>query len=131
MMMRAIKMGHGLQGKRILLVEDNFLIANSLRKLLATMGCEVVGPVPTLDQAEELAGREALDGAILDINIIGGTSLGVAAMLRNRGCPFFFITGYGSPEGVPENLAMALKLNKPIDAALLQSTCMREFAKSN
>jgi DNA-binding NtrC family response regulator len=126
-MMCAEILRRGLQGMRILLVEDNFLVATHLKRLLSTWGCEVVGPAPSVMEAAILAGSETFSGAILDINIIGGSSMSVAEALQQKGCPFFFITGYGSPQGLPDSLKAVTRLNKPIDASTLESTCLLEF----
>jgi CheY-like chemotaxis protein len=100
--------------QRILLVEDNFLVAASLKQMLEDCGCEVLGPIPSLQESLTAAERDDLDGAVLDINIIGGTSIPVAERLRGRGCPILFITGYGSPRVLPEPLLSVPRLNKPI-----------------
>lgn len=127
MMKSAEDNGSPLSGKRILLVEDDFLIASSLAQSLRELGLEVVGPVPSLDEARRLAEDEHLCGAILDINILGGPSFPVAEALHQRGCPFIFITGYGSPQGLPPSLARARRLNKPIDEADFKEVVSVEF----
>ncbi len=116
-----------LAGMRILVVEDNYLVALSLQQHLEDLGCTVVGPVPSL--AEGMASVDAgdLDGAILDINIIGGTSAPIAHKLRDRQCPFFFITGYTSPRLLPDELTDCRRLMKPIDEDLLERTIRQEL----
>jgi DNA-binding NarL/FixJ family response regulator len=113
---------------RILLVEDNFLVAVSIKRMLEQCGCEVLGPIPTLEQGLSAAADEHLDGAVLDINIIGGTSAPVAAALRDRGCPFMFITGYGSPRILPESLMSIPRLSKPIALEQLAATLREVMA---
>jgi DNA-binding NtrC family response regulator len=117
-----------LAGMRILLVEDNFLIATYLKRLLMSWGVDVVGPAPSVNEAQQLAEVKDLSGAILDVNIVGGNSVPVAAKLQARGLPFFFITGYGSPLGLPEAMSTRPRLNKPIDERKLQTTIQNEFA---
>jgi DNA-binding response OmpR family regulator len=119
-----------MDGLRILLVEDNFLIASFLQRLLLEWGCEVIGPAPSVAQGEMLATSERLDGAILDINIVGGNSIPVAALLKERGCPLVFITGYGSPYGLPADLKDITRLTKPIDERTLQEVIRDEFSRS-
>jgi len=121
------QMTGGTRTMRILLVEDNYLIAATLKRMLMNLGCEVIGPVPSLEEGERLAAQESITGAILDINIIGGNSIPIAMALQHRGCPFFFITGYYSPEGLPESLVDVPRLNKPIDEAQLKSAMVAEF----
>jgi DNA-binding response OmpR family regulator len=84
-----------------LVVEDMFLIAESLSARLREYGCVVVGPVMHLEQGLDLARDAALDGAILDINLDGKLSFPIAAMLSERGVPYCFVTGY-SEDILPE-----------------------------
>ena len=86
----------GLAGKRILIVEDEPILAMALEDMLADLGCEVVGPVSRLQPALLLAGEAAVDAAILDINLHGEHSHPVADLLRARAIPILFATGYGS-----------------------------------
>ena len=104
---------------RVLVVEDNFLTANSIKLQLVRLGCEVVGPTPSLEQALELAQRQSLDGAVLDVNVGGRPSTDVAILLQRRGCPLFFVAGYASPPLPDGQFGDALKLRKPIDPKAL------------
>jgi len=87
-----------LAGKRILVLEDEPLIAMMVEDLLIDLGCIVVGPAMHLEEGFELAAREALDAAVLDVNINGGRSYPVADLLAQRGIPRLFATGYGHGE---------------------------------
>ena len=116
-----------LSGQRILVVEDNYLVASALQQHLEELGCTVVGPVPSLDEGMAMVEDENLTGAILDINIIGGTSAPIAHALRDRGCPFFFITGYTSPRLLPDSLTDCRRLMKPIDETVLERTIHQEL----
>jgi DNA-binding response OmpR family regulator len=80
---------------RILIVEDESVIAMLLEDMITDCGYEVVGPVARLDKAVEVAQREALDVAILDVNLNGEEVYPVAAALAAREIPFLFSTGYG------------------------------------
>lgn len=117
-----------LHGLRILLVEDNFLVGTSMKLMLEELGCVVVGPAPSIEQGTSLATNQRLDGAVLDINIIGGTSAPIAEVLLNKGCPFFFVTGYGSPKNLPEGLSRHRRLSKPVDETLLWEALLQEIA---
>lgn len=87
--------GPNLSGMRVLVVEDEPLIALALEDILADLGCQVVGPAHTLAEAADL-GREApLDGAILDVNLGRDKVFPVADILAERSVPFVFTTGYG------------------------------------
>src|SRR3712207_6367004 len=80
---------------RVLVVEDEFYIADEMALALQKLGAEVVGPVPTKDKALALlASEERIDAAILDINLKGQAVYPVADALAERGVPFVFATGY-------------------------------------
>jgi CheY-like chemotaxis protein len=81
-------------GLRVLLVEDESMVAMLLEDMLADFGCEVIGPVARVGKALAMAQREPLDIAILDVNLNGQEVYPVAAALATRGIPFVFATGY-------------------------------------
>lgn len=101
-----------LAGKRILIVEDEPIIAMSLEDMLHDFGCEVVGPVLRLADARATARDERLDGAILDVNLGDGPTFSVAEILAGRGIPFCFSTGYGE-SAIPVEFDSAPVLQKP------------------
>ena len=117
-----------LSGRNILLVEDNFLVGMSIRKMLEEMGCNVIGPIAAIGDAERAASEREVDAGVLDINIIGGTTAGVAERLNQRGTPFIFVTGYGSPRVLPESLKSQPRLNKPVDERGLGAALRRAVA---
>jgi CheY-like chemotaxis protein len=82
-------------GRRVLLVEDEIMVALLLEDMLAELGHTVVGPVARLERALEMAQLEPLDVAILDVNINGSEVYPVAEALAARDIPFAFVTGYG------------------------------------
>lgn len=92
---------------RLLVVEDEPLVALALEDQLADAGYEVVGPAFSLQEALRLAESEALDGAVLDINLAGEKVYPVADLLAKRDVPFVYVTGFGqagmraSDEGRP------------------------------
>jgi CheY-like chemotaxis protein len=86
---------------RILIVEDSYLEAAELDRLLSNCGYDVVGLVGRLDDAMMLATDQALDGALLDIDLGGERSFGVASTLQRRSVPLAFISGY-DPSIVPD-----------------------------
>lgn len=100
--------------KRILIVEDEVLVAMHLEDLLTEMGHQVVGPATRVNQAMELARRSEIDMAVLDVNVAGRTSFPVADVLRQRGIPFVFATGYGA-EGFVEGYRDEPTLRKPYE----------------
>lgn len=80
---------------RLLVVEDEPLVALALEDQLADAGYEVVGPAFSLQEALRLAESEALDGAVLDINLAGEKVYPVADLLAKRDVPFVYVTGFG------------------------------------
>ena len=79
---------------RVLLVEDEPMIAFALEDMVIELGYEVVGPAYRLPEALDLAGREQFDAAVLDVNLNEQQSFPVADLLTSRGIPFLFATGY-------------------------------------
>jgi len=86
--------GRGLSGRRVLLVEDQFLVADDIGTLLEGLGITIVGPHARLATALPAARTEALDAAVLDVNLDDGIVDPVAAELARRDIPFLFVTGY-------------------------------------
>jgi len=80
---------------RVLLVEDEMMVALLLETVLIDLGHQVVGPVARLERGLEVVEREAIDLAVLDVNIDGREVYPIAAALEARGIPFIFTTGYG------------------------------------
>lgn len=104
-----------LQGRRVLLVEDEFLIASDLAQLLRQQGAEVLGPASTVRGALALLrDAPAPDGAVLDVNLRGEMAFPVADALRDRGVPFVFATGYTN-EMIPVRYASVPCCEKPFD----------------
>ena len=110
-----------LSGLRVLLVEDEVLVAMYVEDLLEEAGCRVVGPVPRLEQALSTVAETPLDLAILDVNLNGDHVWPVADALRARGVPHVFLTGY-TGDTVPGEHADTRRLTKPIKAADLYET---------
>ena len=104
-----------LRGKRILVVEDEMLIALLFEDILADFECAVVGPALKISPALEWAQTADIDAAILDVNIGGDSSFPVADILRQRGVPLVFASGYGSV-GLPSEWQDRPVLPKPFVA---------------
>ena len=87
-----------LKGRRILVVEDDYLIAEDVREELQKAGAIVAGPVPSVSEALRLLeGEPSLDAAVLDVNLRDGErSVPIAEALEARAIPFLFATGYNS-----------------------------------
>ena len=88
-------MTEALQGVKVLVVEDEYLVATLMENMLASAGCVVAGPIPRLAQALDAASSEACDVAVLDVNLAGERVYPVADILAQRNVPFVFVTGYG------------------------------------
>ena len=91
-----------LSGRRILLVEDELLIAMLLEGALQDRGCEVIGPYARVSDAINAARNEPLDGALMDINLAGERIFPVAEILWLRSVPFLLLSGYGD-SALPED----------------------------
>lgn len=108
--------------QRILIVEDEFLIADHIAMTLEDLGYAVVGPVATVAEALGLVAGEALDGVLLDANLDGESSAPVAAELVTRGVPFIVVTGYGQLDLPTDQLNDAPRVTKPCNVAELGRT---------
>jgi DNA-binding NtrC family response regulator len=108
-----------LIGRRVLLVEDEFLVALTLEEALRDAGCVVLGPIPRVEKAVPVAREEAIDVALLDVNLAGEKVYPVAQALSERDVPFIFMTGY-ERVGLPATYADRPAISKPfmIDAML-------------
>jgi DNA-binding response OmpR family regulator len=84
-----------LAGRRVLVVEDELLVAMLVETALEDENCIIVGPYGGLREALEAARSEALDVAVLDINLAGELVFPVAEVLAGRGVPFLLLSGYG------------------------------------
>lgn len=98
--------------RTMLVVEDEFLIALDIQSALRDIGWIPSHAAGELDRAIELAREAPVQAALLDINLGGDVSFGVAAELRARSIPFAFLTGY-EREIVPEEFASVPVLRKP------------------
>lgn len=109
-----------LRGRRILIVEDDYIIAADLAGMLEDRGVVVVGPVASVAQAmAEIAGETGIDAAIVDINLGKENAYPVADALLARGVPFAFTTGYHGP-AIPPNYAHVPRCEKPVDSRVLE-----------
>lgn len=104
---------------RVLVVEDEVLIAMLIEDMLVDFGHEVVGPAMRLHRALKIAQEEKFDLAILDVNLANEQSFPVADVLREKGVPFIFATGYGV-QGVKDEFPDVVTLQKPFEARQLQ-----------
>jgi CheY-like chemotaxis protein len=97
---------------RILIVEDEMLVAMNIEDMLLDLGHEVAGIASRLEPGLALAREGEFDLALLDVNLAGEQSFPIAAVLRERGLPFLFATGYGL-QGIIEEFRSRPVLQKP------------------
>lgn len=99
--------------KRVLVIEDEPVVAMLMEDLLESFGCETVACAGTALDAARLANDLDIDFALLDINLNGGDSFPAADALKRRGVPFAFVTGYGV-QGVRPDLRDNPIIHKPV-----------------
>ena len=113
-----------LNGKRVIVVEDDYLLASDLCSEFRALGATVLGPAPTPFYALQLIGnneRRRLDGAVLDVSLHGTSVYDVADVLHRRGIPFVFATGRDTAS-IPKRFEEAPVLTKPYDrSAVVQA----------
>ena len=103
-----------LSGQKILIVEDEYMIADDLAAQLRQAGAEVIGPAASLPAAvRKLEGIGRIDAAVLDINLGGVNVFPVVDELIRQGVPIMFLTGYGE-ENIPPEYASIACCEKPM-----------------
>lgn len=117
-----------IRGKRILVVEDEIIIALDVVDKLAERGCQVVGPAATYEEAQRLIAEDAFDCALLDANLAGRGVDELAAALTQRNTPFAFVTGYGR-EALPLAFRDAPMIAKPFSAQQLYDLIEHIFVR--
>jgi CheY-like chemotaxis protein len=104
-----------LAGRRVLVVEDEFLIADEISLAFARLGVGIVGPARTLEQGLQLLANSGhLDGAVLDVNMRGKMVFPLADALQQSSVPFIFATGYDQ-KVIPERYRDVPRCEKPLD----------------
>ncbi|TFL17272.1 response regulator [Jannaschia formosa] len=117
-----------LRDRRILVVEDDPLIAMEIADLLAAQGAEPVGPTPTVRAALAALADGPLDLAVLDLNLRGECGTPVAAALHEAGVPFVLTSGYARAQIDEPELTRVPLVPKPVDHRLLLTTLVRLLA---
>ena len=120
-----------LEGRRLLLVEDEAMVAMMIEDQLEVFGCVVAGVAVNVSQGLRLAGDAtlSLDGAILDVNLDGEEVYPVAGRLAELGVPFIFLTGYGR-SGIAEGFQDVPTLAKPFAMEALEAILAETLANS-
>lgn len=112
--MNQIAQTDDLRGVRILIVEDEYYLADDLAGALKQRGADVVGPVGTVEEASRLVDGDGFDCAILDMNLRGDMAFPVADRLTDAGIPFVIATGYNSAS-LPDRFMGLPRVEKPYD----------------
>jgi DNA-binding response OmpR family regulator len=117
-----------LAGLRVLVVEDDYFIAHEICSTLGQHGAEVLGPSPDVEDCMNLIHTQRIDCAVLDINLHGTLTYGLARELLRWGTPTIFATGYDRSM-LPAEFSGCIQLQKPINLSALlravQSVCKR------
>ena len=120
-----------LTGRRVLVVEDESLVAMLLETILEDMGCTPVGPAGTIEDGLAMVADPApLDAALLDVNVAGRQVFPVAEALKARGVPFVFSTGYGEG-GLPEDWRGHQTIQKPFTEATVRDALFKALGVAN
>jgi two-component sensor histidine kinase len=120
-LLRRLDDKQSLAGKRMIVIEDEPLVAMDLESCLAAAGCEVVATAGTVRDARTVCAEVACDAALIDVNLGGQPVDELAAALAKRNIPFAFVTGYGR-QALPQGFRDALMVAKPFDEATLVAT---------
>lgn len=115
-----------LNGTRILVVEDEYFLADDLARALRDVGAEPVGPVSSLEEAEARLGEAAVDGAVLDMNLHGDMAFELAERVAAAGLPCVIVSGY-SEQALPPALAGLARLEKPVDPGAVVARLAEQF----
>jgi CheY-like chemotaxis protein len=109
---------------RVLIVEDESLVAMLVEDMLVELGCEIAAIAGRVEQGVQFANDLVIDFAVLDLNLSGENSFPVAAILKARGVPFVFATGYGAA-GVPDEWKHTPVIQKPFHMDELETAIAR------
>ena len=116
--------------RRVLLVEDEMVVAEMLRRMLDDLGYSVVGTAKAVDEAIRMIERADIHAVVLDVNLDGQMSYPVADELNSRGIPFVFSTGYGG-EVLPYGYKGTPLLRKPLHRSGLDGALARLLAEKD
>ena len=116
--------GSEIAGTRVLVVEDEELIAMLLVDMLDQLGCVAVGPAATIAEADKLADARGFDAAVLDVHVDGRSIYDLADRLRQEGVPLVIASGSGA-DALPERLRDCVMLPKPYTITALEEALQR------
>jgi two-component SAPR family response regulator len=119
-----------LEGLRILVAEDEGLIALELETVLQGFGCEVVGPVSRVNEVLREAERGGLDGALLDVNLRGEQIFAILPRLIELKLKIVITSGYDDATLFPEAFRTLPRLAKPFEERALRRICEQTFVRT-
>jgi CheY-like chemotaxis protein len=119
-----------LSNRKVLVVEDEMMIALLIEDMLDEFGCKLVGPATNVPRALELVGNESIDVAVLDLNLDGKDTYEIADALQRKNVPFIFATGYGSM-GLRQEYGNRPVLQKPFRARDLETALTEALNGTN
>jgi DNA-binding response OmpR family regulator len=117
-----------LEGARVLVLEDEYYLADDLARALRERGAQPVGPVSSVVEAEELFSRERPDAAILDLNLRGAMATEFVERLAKTRMPCLIVSGYG-PEAVPSSIGHVPRIEKPTSATVVLESLAVQLTK--
>jgi len=112
-----------LVNRRILVAEDEALIAIGIESMLESFGCEVVGPVSEVREILQVIEAEPVDGALLDVNLRGRQVFEILPEIMRRGIPVMLTSGYDDATLFPPAFRDLPRISKPFDEATLRRMC--------
>jgi len=118
----------GQSPQRVLIVEDEFFIADSLAAAFSIVGVEVIGPAYTIAQALAFVKAGRIHGAILDINLRGEAAFSVADALSANNIPFLFTTGYDVQQ-LDGKYQHIIRFEKPFDPARVVAVLLKDMVR--
>ena len=119
-----------LLNRKVLVVEDEMMIAMLIEDMLDEFGCKLVGPATNVPHALELIGKESIAVAVLDLNLDGKDTYAIADALQRKNVPFIFATGYGST-GLRQEYGNRPVLQKPFQARDLETALTEALNGTN
>jgi CheY-like chemotaxis protein len=119
-----------LSNRKVLVVEDEMMIAMLIEDMLDEFGCKLVGPATSVPRALDLIDKENVEIAVLDLNLDGQDTYAIADVLQQKNVPFIFATGYGS-RGLRQGYQNRPVLQKPFQARDLENALAEALAGSN
>ena len=117
-----------LQGARVLVLEDEYFLADDLVRALAEKGAKPVGPVNSVSQAEALVASERLDAAILDLNLRGEMASDFIKRLAATNLPCLIVSGYGE-DALPAEVSGVARIEKPVSPSSVLDSLAAELSR--